>query len=206
MIKVKVCGLNSLDNLINLKHVNIDFIGLNFYEKSTRCIDHNQAFTLRNYQDHKKVGVFVNASLQYVKDMSVIYKLDYVQLHGDESPDYVYELSERHKVIKVISVQNKEDLQLAVYYDGCEYLLFDTKCKNYGGSGQKFDWSIINYYNSNIPFFLAGGIAPPDISVIQKIDHPLFSGIDINSKFEKSPGIKDVNLVKDFVLQVKYNQ
>jgi len=196
---VKVCGLKHLNNIIDLNPMKVNFIGINFYEDSARCVDHTKAFEFSNYKTHKKVGVFVNASFQYVKDMATIYKLDYVQLHGDESPDFVYSLSEITNVIKVFRIKEASDLDLALYYEGCKYFLFDTRSKEYGGSGLQFDWKILENYYFSTPFLLAGGIGPNDYSEILKINNPAFAGIDINSKFEVEPGLKDIKTIRTFL-------
>lgn len=202
-MKVKVCGLKYIDNLNLLDPLSVDYIGLNFYQLSKRCIDHQNAFSFSNYKNHRKVGVFVNASFQYVKDMATIYKLDVIQLHGNESPDYVYRISEFCNVIKAFSIKTKEDLKPLVYYENCKYFLFDTKSPDYGGSGKKFDWSILDDYTLNIPFFIAGGIGPEDYIDISKINNQQLAGIDINSKFEISPGKKDIELIKSFLTNLE---
>lgn len=201
-MKIKVCGLRDISNIIDLDEVNIHFIGLNFYHKSKRFIDHRQACLLSNYKRHPKVGVFVNARIQYLLDMVKIYGLDYVQLHGDESPEYVEEAMTEVKVIKAFSIQSEEDFAKVNSYPRCNYFLFDTKTPDYGGSGRMFDWSLLAHYKGKIPFFLAGGIGIDSLTQIKDFQHPAFHGLDINSAFEKKPGLKDVKLIMKFIQEL----
>lgn len=201
-MKIKVCGLREIKNITALDEVNIHFIGLNFYHKSKRFIDHSQACRLSNYKRHPKVGVFVNARIQYLFDMVKIYGLDYVQLHGHESPEYVEKAMEAVKVIKVFSIQSAEDFEKINLYKKCDYFLFDTKTPEFGGSGKMFDWSLLSNYKGDIKFFLAGGIGPDSFEQIKRIEHPAFHGLDINSAFEKKPGLKDIELIVKFLKQI----
>ena len=141
------------------------------------------------------------------------YKLQYVQLHGTESDYFIHslyhEIRDRNiKIIKVFSIDNQEDNQknskinngfMAEYAPFCEYFLFDTKGKNYGGTGVKFDWKILESYTLETPFLLSGGISADDIDEIKSIKHPQFAGIDINSKFEIKAGLKNVEKIKSFI-------
>ncbi len=199
MIKIKVCGLREIENLNEVGNLNVHFVGLNFYHKSKRFIDHSDACKLSNYKAHLKVGVFVNAKKQYLLDMVKIYRLDYVQLHGLETPEFVEEVSAKVKVIKVFSINNKEDFQNIDHYKHCEYFLFDTKTPLYGGSGKMFDWSLLDNYHGDTDFFLAGGITMDSIEAIKQLKHPLFKGVDINSGFEIEPGLKHIGLIQQFI-------
>ena len=136
------------------------------------------------------------------------YKLDWVQLHGSESPVMIDNLKRTLipdikpdiKIIKAISVNTKEDVEKWRQYRGhVDMLLFDTKCKSVGGSGEHFDWSVLNSYDGDIPFLLSGGIGPDDAERVKAFHHPQFAGIDLNSRFETSPGVKDINLLKEFL-------
>lgn len=198
-MKIKVCGLRDISNINALNKIQIHFIGLNFYRKSKRYIDHNQAYLLSNYKEHKKVGVFVNARKQYLLDMVKIYGLEYVQLHGNESPSYVKAVKEHVKVIKVFSIQTEEDFKNIELYKDCDFFLFDTKTPDYGGSGKKFDWALLNNYKGKTKFFLAGGIGPDDVARIKLINHPSFHALDINSAFEIEPGVKDIEQIIQFL-------
>lgn len=201
-MKIKICGLREIKNISDLDEVKIHFIGLNFYHKSKRFIDHSQAYLLSNYKRHPKVGVFVNARIQYLFDMVKIYGLDFVQLHGNESPEYVEEVMKVVKVIKVFSIESKEDFELVYQYKNCDYFLFDTKTPEYGGSGKMFDWNLLKHYTADTKFFLAGGIGIDSLERIKELNHPAFHGLDINSAFEKQPGLKDVELIIKFLKQL----
>ena len=201
-MKIKVCGLREIRNLSELDEVQIHFVGLNFYHKSKRFIDHSQAYLLSNYKRHPKVGVFVNARIQYLFDMVKIYGLDFVQLHGNESPEYVEAAMKEVKVIKVFSIQSKEDFDKVNEYKKCNYFLFDTKTPDFGGSGKSFDWTLLQHYKGDTKFFLAGGIGIGSLEQIKQFKHPAFHGLDINSAFEKSPGLKDVELIRKFLKEL----
>jgi phosphoribosylanthranilate isomerase len=200
-MKVKVCGIKNQINLEGISTLPIDMIGLNFYSKSSRFVD--QYLNTDGCPDHiSKIGVFVNHDIEDLKRLIKKYKLDYIQLHGNESPEYVNQLTPNFKVIKAISIENKSDFQETAKYDNCSYFLFDTRTHLFGGSGNKFNWSFLNAYEGETPFLLAGGIGPNDYRRILDIDHHSFDGIDINSKFEIEPGIKDVNLIKAFLKKI----
>lgn len=176
-----------------------DLMGFIFYEKSKRLVTPD-AWVLEKvwaFQGHK-VGVFVNADMDELLDNVAAFRLDYVQLHGDESLEYGQKLHAKGiRIIKVFSVQGQmpsDEIKLWEPY--AEVFLFDTQTKDYGGSGRKFDWSILNDYQSDKPFMLSGGIGLEDISDLKKLAIPNLLGIDVNSKFELEPGLKDVNKVK----------
>lgn len=201
---VKVCGLKDEQNINDLLQLPIDYIGLIFYEKSPRYVD--KALTFTEDQSIKKVGVFVNSTIDYIAEKIEVYQLDYIQLHGSESVQFCQELLDSCGVpiIKAISVATEEDIELANTYSSvAKMLLLDTKVATHGGSGTKFDWNIIDKYDADIPFLLSGGICHEDAEAIKSIDHKQFLGIDLNSKFEISPGYKDVGLLKPFIDKIK---
>ena len=198
-MKIKICGLRAPENIEEISLTNVDYVGFNFYRKSKRFVDHTQAFRLSTFSKIPKVGVFVNARIQYLLDMVKIYGLDYVQLHGDETPEYVNEVQKEVRVIKVFSIATDKDFERINDYKNCEYFLFDTKSKQRGGSGVQFDWALLLNYKGDTPFFLAGGISLHDLNKIQNIKHPNLHGLDLNSKFEIEPGLKDVTLIKEFI-------
>ena len=159
----------------------------------------------------KFVGVFVNDMPQNIVTAVYNYHLSYVQLHGDESPvmidnlrrTLVPDIAPQIKIIKAISVSSAEDLKRCEQYEGhVDLFLFDTKCKGYGGSGQKYDWSVLEAYTGQTPFLLSGGIGPDDIDRLRDFHHPQCVGIDLNSKFETAPGMKDINLLQNFLHQL----
>ena len=159
----------------------------------------------------KFVGVFVNDMPQNIITAVYNYHLNYVQLHGDESPvmidnmrrTLVPDIVPQIKIIKAISVSSAEDLKCCEQYEGhVDLFLFDTKCKGYGGSGQKYDWSVLEAYTGQTPFLLSGGIGPDDADRLRDFHHPQCIGIDLNSKFETAPGMKDINLLQNFLHQL----
>ena len=159
----------------------------------------------------KFVGVFVNDMPQNIVTAVYNYHLSYVQLHGDESPvmidnlrrTLVPDIVPQIKIIKAISVSSAEDLKRCEQYEGhVDLFLFDTKCKGYGGSGQKYDWSVLEAYTGQTPFLLSGGIGPDDADRLRDFHHPQCVGIDLNSKFETTPGMKDINLLQNFLHQL----
>ena len=156
----------------------------------------------------KFVGVFVDDMPQNIVTAVYNYHLSYVQLHGDESPvmidnlrrTLVPDIAPQIKIIKAISVSSAEDLKRCEQYEGhVDLFLFDTKCKGYGGSGQKYDWSVLEAYTGQTPFLLSGGIGPDDADRLRDFHHPQCVGIDLNSKFETAPGMKDAEMLKKFI-------
>lgn len=197
---IKVCGLKFEQNLLDISALDIDMVGYNFYEQSPRYVQNK----LPNISSHiKKVGVFVNETESFILQKLKEYNLDYAQLHGDESIEFCTKIKASIPVIKVFRVKDQLDVNLIKTFEFCDFFLFDTATKQYGGSGKKFDWTLLNEFDINVPFLLSGGIGPEDLDDILKICHPKFVGIDINSKFEISPGLKDVDKVKFFVDEIK---
>ncbi|CAD5248870.1 N-(5'-phosphoribosyl)anthranilate isomerase [Imperialibacter sp. EC-SDR9] len=196
-LHLKVCGMKFPDNIKRLKEVEPDFMGMIFFSKSPRFVGSELLFTGTSIfpPGAKKVGVFVNAPLWDIVKVVEEYKLEYVQLHGEEFPQYCVELRKKGmKVIKAFQVSNSFDFKKVEAFEGCiDYALFDTKTPNYGGSGEKFDWTLLNSYKLSIPFFLSGGISLEDIDEIEQLDLPKLFGIDVNSRFEVSPGLKDID-------------
>ena len=200
---VKVCGLTRDDISQQLYLLNgIDMVGFNFYRFSPRYIDYK---VLRMPDEEKvaSVGVFVGEKIDKVKEIVKALSLNYVQLHSLEDQTYINECLEFCKVIKAIGIETVDDIKKAEDFEGCSYLLFDKKSKEHGGTGKKFDWELIKHYEGETPFLIAGGIGPEDVKAIKELNHPMFAGIDINSKFEDSPGIKNVNLIAQFLENLK---
>ena len=195
---VKVCGLKEMNNINQLNEIDIDLMGFIFYNKSSRFIDLdiNTSHITKN-----KVGVFVNESLENIKKKIKNYNLNYVQLHGDETPKFSEKLMNYCKVIKAFRISENFDFDSTNQYtDCCDLFLFDTFSKNFGGSGKKFDWRILKGFNKK-KFLLSGGI---DINCVDEInniknENEFLLGIDINSKFEISPGLKDIKKVNMFL-------
>lgn len=192
------------ENINALGRLPIDLMGMIFYEKSPRYVDHSIERSNRNI---KLVGVFVDAGTDFITEKTQEYGLDFIQLHGNESPGYCKAISQLKPVIKAFSISNKSDFEKTMQYENiCEYFLFDTKTPQYGGSGQKFDWQILNEYKANTPFLLSGGISADDAEAIKNIRHPLLAGVDLNSRFEIKPGEKDIELLEKFIKELRYEQ
>lgn len=192
------------DNMTALSELPVDMMGMIFYSKSARYIgtlDNDKIVISANI---KRVGVFVNEGIQNILKKARQYDLDFVQLHGNESPDFCKEIGEFIPVIKAFSIANISDIEHAKAYEGlCTYFLFDTKTPQYGGSGQKFDWKILDTYEGSTPFLLSGGISIADIEAIKNITHVLFHGVDLNSRFEFEAGLKDISLLDKFIKEIK---
>ncbi len=193
----------------NIKEVaaiqGVGLIGLIFYAPSPRFVDSEAtAATVSGLKEKGIVGVFVNEKPEVVAERCREYHLNYIQLHGNETPEYLTSLIKllpfSVKIIKAFSIKSEEDLQqTSGYEDLCEYFLFDTPTSGYGGSGRSFDWKILQYYSGSIPFLLSGGIGHDSIESLGNFHHRLWAGIDLNSRFETAPGLKDVALLADFV-------
>lgn len=207
MLKIKVCGLTDTVNAREIAGTLPDFLGYIFYPESVRFVGKKPAADLfKTIPDSIiKTGVFVNEDPSSVIEKMNSFNLDLVQLHGDERPEYCNWLKENDlKVIKAVRINNDFNYNiLKQYIDVCDYFLFDTRSGLRGGSGIKFDWKKLNEYHLNIPFFLSGGIGPEDASLIKKIRHEMMFAVDINSRFETSPGIKDPEKVKRFIDEIK---
>ncbi|MGB3005749.1 MAG: phosphoribosylanthranilate isomerase [Chitinophagaceae bacterium] len=203
-MNIKVCGITEMKQLQQLDGLDIDFAGLIFYKESPRYIgDKISKKDLKKADfDLKKVGVFVNPEMIEVLDAIDDYGLDAVQLHGDESPEMCEDLSTEVEVIKAFRITGDEDIdKLVAPYDAvCDYYLFDTGGlkESIGGSGKQFDWSILTKAKIEKPFFLSGGIGPDDAPKVKAFKHPDYFGVDINSLFEKEPGVKDMGKVLQF--------
>lgn len=190
--------MRDTENIREAEALGINLMGFIFWPKSSRFVSERPAYLPNRV---KRVGVFVNEDIETVKSLSDEYNLDYIQLHGHESPEYVAQME--RPVIKAISVNDRNDIATyKAYEDVVEYFLFDTKCLSVGGSGKQFDWSILSAYDGKKPFLLSGGIGPDDAEKVKNIRHPKCVGIDLNSRFEITPGIKDINKLKQFLEQL----
>jgi Phosphoribosylanthranilate isomerase len=209
-MKIKVCGITQADQLKQLDDLGVDYAGLIFFRQSARYMMEKLKTT--DVKDLtlklEKVGVFVNASEEDIKTQVELYGLDLVQLHGDETPAFCKHISEAVSVIKAfrITKYNEQNIDWMVkpYEDVCDYYLFDTNRKGaYGGTGEKFDWKILNDNMINKPFFLSGGISLADVEKVKAFQHPFFYSVDINSMFETAPGVKDMEQVKEFISEIR---
>ena len=198
--KVKVCGMREAENIRKVEALGIDMMGFIFYPKSSRYVSARPAYLP---QKCKRVGVFVDEDIENIKKIADDYALDFIQLHGHESPEQISHLSlltSHLSIIKAFNIATKEDLDATTPYAGLvDYFLFDTKGPSVGGNGEKFDWSVLEAYNGDTPFLLSGGIGPDDAERILDYHHPKCIGIDLNSRFEIEPGIKDITKLKTFL-------
>ncbi len=207
-MNIKVCGITTLKQLQQLDGLDVDFAGLNFYPSSPRYVGEkiNPKDLIAADLDVKTVGIFVDDDYESIMEKVEHYELDIVQLHGNESPELCQELSEDIEVIKVISIGaglKDIDALVAPYDAVCDYYLFDTATDKKGGSGEKFDWSLLSKAKIEKPFFISGGIAVSDAKALKQFKHPDFYGVDVNSKFEKAPGEKDMAAVLELKLALK---
>lgn len=204
-MNLKVCGLKHEYNITELMQLTIDYMGFIFYKKSPRFVGENLSFDfIRTIPKHiKKTGVFVNESSYSIFNHIAHYDLDMVQLHGNETVELCAELKPNVKVMKAFQIQDDFDFkQLENYLPVVDYFLFDSPAENYGGSGKTFTWQLLKNYNYTIPFFLSGGINEEHIEDIQQLNIPQLVAIDINSKFETEPGLKNTKQVKQFILKL----
>lgn len=200
-LKLKVCGMNK--NTLQVAALKPDYLGFIFWEPSKRYFKGDMPSIPHSI---KKVGVFVDASIQEIKKLSKEFGLLYAQLHGNESPSFCDELKKKLpqlKIIKVFSIKDDFDFnQLRHFEDVCDFYLFDTKGKLPGGNGYAFDWSILKDYPSTKPYFLSGGIGLEELESIgeflKRPESQYCHVIDVNSKFEVEPGLKDIDKIKEF--------
>lgn len=198
--KVKVCGMREAENIREVEALGVDLMGFIFWPKSSRYVSERPDYLPTKC---KRVGVFVDENIAQVKAIANEYSLDYIQLHGKENTDYVKTLEGYH-LIKAFNIATPEDFKACQAYEGLvDFFLFDTKGKSVGGNGEKFDWSVLDSYAGETPFLLSGGIGPDDAARVQAFQHPKCIGIDLNSKFELSPALKDVEKLKRFLENVK---
>ena len=197
---IKVCGMRETDNIRDVETLGIDMMGFIFWPKSSRFVNQRPNYLPKRV---KRVGVFVDEDPWQVKGLAADYGLDYIQLHGHESPEYIFQLGGLH-IIKAFNISTAEDLLQTQPYEGLvDYFLFDAKGKSVGGNGEKFNWDVLDAYHGSTPFLLSGGIGPDDATNVKAFHHPKCIGIDLNSCFELSPGLKDINKLKEFLKQVK---
>jgi len=205
-MRVKVCGMTLPEQVEQLADIGVTFAGFIFYPKSPRYVFKSMTTTqIRKEKSITKVGVFVNAPIEEVLHIVDECRLHMVQLHGDESPVYCEKIANYISVIKAFRLSENDSVEwmLRPYMDVCDQFMFDTMGAGYGGTGKKFDWNVLKNVAVNKPFFLSGGIEQGDEKSLKKfakepVSKSLFA-IDINSRFEVSPGIKDLDKVKKFV-------
>lgn len=206
-LKVKVCGMTNIENVQKVCSFSPDYLGFIFFSKSPRYVGKNPDPMLFDAvpPEVEKIAVFVNEDFKRIVALAEKYGIDSIQLHGEESVGLCNLLRQiGKKVIKAIPGNKLHDMEMiAAYTEATDYLLFDTPVAGYGGSGEKFDWSVLEILESTLPFFLSGGIGHDDADEILRMNYTNLFAIDVNSKFEVSPGIKDEILVGSFIERIK---
>jgi phosphoribosylanthranilate isomerase len=203
-LKIKVCGMKFTQNRQEVEKLNVDFMGYIFYAPSKRYVGETPEPGLFN-SEKPKVGVFVDENAFEILALAKNLGFEWVQLHGNENPKTCQLLKRQGlKIIKAFSVDEKFNFKTTQQYEKvANYFLFDTKTENHGGSGQKFNWAILDKYVGHIPFFLSGGIGPGDVKNIMEINHPKLTGVDVNSGFEDEPGLKNIEKLDEFITKIK---
>lgn len=203
---IKVCGMREPENMAAVASLGPDMMGFIFYPLSPRYAGGLPPEAVQALSPGiQSVGVFVNEDETVVLDTVERYNIPVVQLHGAESPEYCRKFREKgFRVVKAIGIGTEEDLRLCeVYEDCCDMLLFDTKSRKHGGTGQAFDWRLLEDYRGSLPFMLSGGIGPDDILRVKAFRHARFAGIDLNSRFETAPGMKDDKRLSAFIKELR---
>ena len=196
----KVCGMRESGNIREVEALGIDWMGFIFWAHSARNVSLKPDYLPSKC---KRVGVFVNAPMPFIRGKVGEFGLDILQLHGSEDKDFIRQLRSELPsltLVKALNVARGEDLEQSKRYEGlCDYFLFDTKAEKVGGNGKSFDWDILHSYKGNTPFLLSGGIGPDDKERLRAFHHPQMAGIDLNSRFEIRPAVKDIHLLKSFL-------
>jgi len=208
-MRVKVCGITQVEQLSILPEIGAAFAGLIFYPKSPRYVlRHMTTSQIKKEANTNKVGVFVNASIEEVLQKVDECRLHMVQLHGDESPRYCEKLADYISVIKAFRISETDNINWRIkeYSNVCDMYMFDTEGAGYGGTGKKLNWEKLQDVVVGKPYFLSGGIEPTDVEKLKEFltrsESKALFAIDINSKFETLPGIKDIELIKNFTDQL----
>ena len=193
--------MREADNIRDVEALGIDMMGFIFWPKSSRYVSQHPDYLPKRV---KRVGVFVDEDPEQVRRLAGEYGLDYIQLHGHEMPEVISYLRTpalpHPRIIKAFNISTAEDLLLTQPYEGLvDYFLFDAKGKSVGGNGEKFNWDVLEAYQGSTPFLLSGGIGPDDAERVNAFYHPKCIGIDLNSRFELAPGLKDVAKLKEFM-------
>jgi phosphoribosylanthranilate isomerase len=197
---IKICGMGDTAIMHQLAKLPVDMLGFIFYPRSPRYvpgkIEPDELAALP--ANIAKTGVFVNEEERTIEQLAEQYHLDTLQLHGSETPEMCQKFKAKgFRIIKAFNLSKNNDFE--AYAPHCDYFLFDTPSEKHGGTGAKFDWSLLDTYQGNVPFLLSGGIGPNDAEEVLNINHPKLAGIDINSKFETEPGFKDIDQIKEFL-------
>ena len=195
--------MREAQNISTVEALGIDWMGLIFYPPSSRYVTEVPEYLPRC----KRVGVFVDADLDFIARRVTQFGLNIVQLHGNESPDFCKQIRTQFPglgIIKVFSIKDELSLSNTEAYESVtDYFLFDTHCKEKGGSGRAFDHSLLQHYKGRTPFLLSGGLGPENISEITQFSHPMLAGYDLNSRYETAPALKDVETLKQNLTTLK---
>ncbi len=205
-LKVKICGMREPGNIRVVSGLLPDYMGFIFYPRSGRFVGDLSPETLAGIPSSvEKVGVFVNEDPGRLVQTCSALGIGTVQLHGDESPDYCQELSEKgYRIIKVFRIGGSPaPADMRSFGAVCDFFLFDTQTEGFGGSGKKFSWEMLEKHALDLPFFLSGGIGPEDAGKILQLEHPMLYGVDINSRFENAPAEKDPEACRDFIRKIR---
>lgn len=204
-VKLKICGMKLPDNIRAITALKPDYLGFIFYRESSRFVDGlTPSFVKSLPTTVRKTGVFVNEELNRVAQLAVLYGLNAVQLHGQEPVKYCIALrglldDVGIQIVKAFGIDENFDFKsVNAYANVVDYFLFDTQTPAHGGSGKTFDWSLLEGYQLDKPYFLSGGIGPESILQLKQINDPRLYAIDVNSRFELAPGLKDIDKLKDF--------
>jgi len=204
-MKIKVCGMRDAENISELVKLKPNYIGFIFYDKSKRFVTNFPKVEIPS--GIKKVGVFVNETIDEIIEIADKNKLEAIQLHGNESPKYCEELKvlliRNVEIFKAFPIDDNFDFSITEDYQKvCDYLLFDTKGKEYGGNGIKFNWQVLDNYKGELPYLLSGGITKNDVQALllflNRQESKKCIGIDINSGFEIEPAMKNIANIKEF--------
>lgn len=208
---IKVCGMRDADNIRDVEALGVDWIGMIFWPHSSRYVNQPPTYLPTKA---KRVGVFVDEDIEVIRQKAGDYALDRIQLHGQESPAFTQSLrslcGDSVAIIKAFNIATAADLAQTKPYEGhVDYFLFDTKAQLVGGNGTKFDWTVLADYVGDTPFLLSGGIGPDDaerLNALRTLDgFPIEKciGIDLNSRFETAPALKDINTLRTFIKKVR---
>jgi len=198
--KLKICGMKVPSNIEGAIALNPDYLGFIFYPGSKRFVDQLDAEVVKKIPAAiKTTGVFVDEKLETVLATIELYQLKAVQLHGNESPEYCAALKGKAEVIKAFGISETFDFnKLNVFEEVADYFLFDTQTAGHGGSGQMFNWQLLDKYILQTPYFLSGGIGLENAAELAQIADERFYAMDVNSRFELSPGLKNIDLLNQF--------
>lgn len=202
---IKVCGMRDAENIREVERLGIDMMGFICWPRSPRYVAAPPAYLPKC----PRVGVFVDAPIDFIMQRAKAFGFSHIQLHGSETAAFCQEVRERTgcNVIKAISVSPSSSGEVgSESAGGASLLLFDTQCPTAGGSGRKFSWDVLQGYRGELPFLLSGGIGPEDVGLLRQFRHPKWLGIDINSRFEVEPGIKDIEAIDNFISTIRRHE